>query len=286
MWGRAQDGRLGLGVGASGATQALPVRVDADTHFGGRRVAQVACGERHSAAVTEDGRLFTWGRNLHGELGRGTDHSASANSLLHGESAAAKPLRPEEGNTASAEALASTSAPRMVTALQHVRVTSVAVGRTHTLALTDDGRVFAFGARTEGTGGIPGNSLKLQSASTDAIVDAQTPALVALPEPVRAIAAGAGFSVFLSASGGRVYTCGADDYGQTGLSGQQAEPKPMRNDSPQMAPRLLKSLRDAGGECTAIAAGQFHAAAVTADGRVCVSLVVELYFDCVTRVLL
>ena len=37
----------------------------------GERVAVVALGAFHSAAVTEGGRLFTWGENRHGQLGRG-----------------------------------------------------------------------------------------------------------------------------------------------------------------------------------------------------------------------
>ncbi|KAJ8383046.1 hypothetical protein SKAU_G00038270 [Synaphobranchus kaupii] len=37
----------------------------------GSRVIQVACGDRHTIALSKDGQLFTWGRNLHGQLGQG-----------------------------------------------------------------------------------------------------------------------------------------------------------------------------------------------------------------------
>lgn len=38
---------------------------------GERCGAQVACGARHSCAVTEAGALFCWGWNLHGQCGVG-----------------------------------------------------------------------------------------------------------------------------------------------------------------------------------------------------------------------
>ena len=33
---------------------------------------QVACGARHSAAISSDGRVFCWGWDLHGQCGQGT----------------------------------------------------------------------------------------------------------------------------------------------------------------------------------------------------------------------
>lgn len=37
----------------------------------GKHVAQVVCGGFHTAAITVDGELFTWGGGEHGQLGHG-----------------------------------------------------------------------------------------------------------------------------------------------------------------------------------------------------------------------
>jgi alpha-tubulin suppressor-like RCC1 family protein len=38
-------------------------------------IMQVACGSRHSAAVSKDGLLFTWGWGAYGQLGHGNTGS-------------------------------------------------------------------------------------------------------------------------------------------------------------------------------------------------------------------
>ena len=39
----------------------------------GKHVREVACGSGHSAAITANGELFTWGQGDHGRLGHGDD---------------------------------------------------------------------------------------------------------------------------------------------------------------------------------------------------------------------
>ena len=65
VWCRGGNGRLGHG---DETNHPLPRRVDA---LLGRRVCCVAAGDDHSIAVTNCGRLWSWGHNLQGQLGSG-----------------------------------------------------------------------------------------------------------------------------------------------------------------------------------------------------------------------
>lgn len=62
-WG--DGGNYQLGTGATGL-QAAPVRLDA---LRKQLVVQIAAAKFHSAAVTKDGQLFTWGFGRGGRLG-------------------------------------------------------------------------------------------------------------------------------------------------------------------------------------------------------------------------
>ena len=76
-------------------------------------VVQLACGLAHSAAVTKDGRLFTWGQGKDHRLGHGIEGMV------------------EE--------------PRVVAALAGVNITKVACGDNHTLAISDEGVLYSWG---------------------------------------------------------------------------------------------------------------------------------------------
>ena len=67
-WGCGFYGRLGHG---SEDKQLEPREVEAG-RFGGDRVVQAAAGGAHTAAVTAEGRLYTWGNGSYGQLGHGT----------------------------------------------------------------------------------------------------------------------------------------------------------------------------------------------------------------------
>jgi len=60
-------GQLGLG---DRFTREAPVRV---TALEGHRVVRVAAGQQHAAAVTDGGKLFTWGGGTFG-IGHGDVH--------------------------------------------------------------------------------------------------------------------------------------------------------------------------------------------------------------------
>jgi alpha-tubulin suppressor-like RCC1 family protein len=91
----------------------------------GQLVVRVACGARHCGAVTAEGILLTWGGNDSGQLG-------------HGDTA-------------------QLSRRRRVAALAREQVVLVACGRSHTLARTAGGALYAWGSHEFGQLGLGGD---------------------------------------------------------------------------------------------------------------------------------
>lgn len=61
-WGLGTDGKLGLG---NTDRRLVPCAVD----LGIVRCIQVAAGAAHTAALTRDGSVYSWGSGKHGQLG-------------------------------------------------------------------------------------------------------------------------------------------------------------------------------------------------------------------------
>ena len=105
-----------LGHGYSGGKQLpdvlRPQYIDA---LAGTRIVCVSAGEIHSAAVSVDGDIYTWGDGFCGQLGRG------------GKKPEVSPVQVERGG------------------LEDESVSHVSCGARHTLAVTEDGEVFSWG---------------------------------------------------------------------------------------------------------------------------------------------
>ncbi|XP_021794125.1 E3 ISG15--protein ligase HERC5 isoform X3 [Papio anubis] len=112
-WGKNEFGQLGLGHTESKDSPSLIEALD------NQKVEFLACGGSHSALLTQDGLLFTFGAGKHGQLG----HNSTQNELR----------------------------PCLVAELVGNRVTQIACGRWHTLAYVSDlGKVFSFGSGKDG----------------------------------------------------------------------------------------------------------------------------------------
>ncbi|XP_039074362.1 E3 ISG15--protein ligase HERC5 isoform X2 [Hyaena hyaena] len=123
-WGRNDFGQLGLGHTDGKDFPSLIEAVD------NQKVEFLACGGSHTALLTKDGLVFTFGAGKHGQLG----HNSTQNELR----------------------------PRLVTELAGNRVTQIACGRQHTLAYVSDlGKVFSFGSGKEGQLGNSGTHNQL-----------------------------------------------------------------------------------------------------------------------------
>ncbi|XP_008579308.1 PREDICTED: E3 ISG15--protein ligase HERC5 [Galeopterus variegatus] len=124
-WGKNDLGQLGLGHTDSKDSPSLIEALD------NQKVEFLACGGSHTALLTQDGLVFTFGAGKYGQLG----HNSRQNELR----------------------------PCLVTELAGSRVTQIACGRWHTLAYVSDlGKVFAFGSGKEGQLGNGGTHNQLK----------------------------------------------------------------------------------------------------------------------------
>ncbi|CAM6124002.1 unnamed protein product [Calypogeia fissa] len=88
----------------------------------GLGIVQIACGEYHSAALSSDGQVFTWGRGKYGQLGHGSIESEFQ--------------------------------PVAVKALADQFVVQVVCGGDHTIALNSEGEIFTWGRGHWGQTGL------------------------------------------------------------------------------------------------------------------------------------
>lgn len=103
-------------------------------------VVQVACGGMHVAALTHDNKIFTWGINDQGQLGRETTSGVVMKDLDDAKSV------DSEDSDSGLNGLEST--PTAVPASHFPDGTvfvKLSAGDGHTLALTDEGLVYGWG---------------------------------------------------------------------------------------------------------------------------------------------
>nr|XP_046180016.1 RCC1 and BTB domain-containing protein 1 isoform X4 [Oncorhynchus gorbuscha] len=123
-WGHNGYSQLGNGTTNQGVS---PILVS--TNLQNKKITQVACGSHHSLALTHDGEVFGWGYNGNGQLGVGNN-----------------------GNQLT---------PCRLAALQGLCVLEIVSGYAHSLALTDEGLLYAWGANTYGQLGTGNKSNQL-----------------------------------------------------------------------------------------------------------------------------
>ena len=74
-WGWNQYGQLGNGTTMNSR---IPVAVvTAGTPLAGKTISQIAAGNAHALAMTDDGTVYTWGWNQHGQLGNNSTINSS-----------------------------------------------------------------------------------------------------------------------------------------------------------------------------------------------------------------
>eukprot|EP00026_Physarum_polycephalum_P001542 Phypoly_transcript_01544.p1 GENE.Phypoly_transcript_01544~~Phypoly_transcript_01544.p1 ORF type:complete len:1030 (+),score=135.85 Phypoly_transcript_01544:65-3091(+) len=217
------------------------------------RVIKLACGARHSAAITDNGVLFTWGSNEDGELGRSRRlmipqrvdalESQIVVSVACGDKHTACTTDSGEvftwGGNASGQLghgdNEPSGKPRVVKDLRPSFISSVACGAAFTLAMSRKGEIFAFG---DGTYGQLGKG-DLESRRWPVPVEKLAGV------PIVQIDCGDQFSMALTVSG-NVYSWGNNKFGQLGLGDSDT----------RSTPTLVRALR--GKHIVQIACGAHH----------------------------
>uniref|UniRef100_A0A4W4FTQ7 HECT domain-containing protein n=1 Tax=Electrophorus electricus TaxID=8005 RepID=A0A4W4FTQ7_ELEEL len=116
-WGRNSAGQLGLN---DELDRAVPCHIK---FLRSQKVVYISCGDEHTAALTKDGGLFTFGNGSRGQLG----HDSTKNEPL----------------------------PRRVLELMGTEVSQITCGSHHTLAFVPStGLVYAFGCNDHGQLGL------------------------------------------------------------------------------------------------------------------------------------
>uniref|UniRef100_A0A8B9L3M2 HECT and RLD domain containing E3 ubiquitin protein ligase 3 n=1 Tax=Astyanax mexicanus TaxID=7994 RepID=A0A8B9L3M2_ASTMX len=116
-WGRNSAGQLGLN---DEQDRAVPCHIK---FLRSQKVVYISCGDEHTAALTKDGGLFTFGNGSRGQLG----HDSTNNEPL----------------------------PRRVLELMGTEVSQIVCGKHHTLAFVPStGLVYAFGCNAHGQLGL------------------------------------------------------------------------------------------------------------------------------------
>ncbi len=222
-WGGNTAGAIGDG---STTNRLAPVEVNASGMLAGKTVLATSSGYEHTLAVASDGKVYAWGGNGFGQLGDGTTTQRTT------------PVQ-----VVSTGVLAGKT------------VVAIAAGASHSLALTTEGKVYAWGYDAYGQ---LGDGLGSNADRSSPIAVDMSGALAG--KTVVGIAAGAHHSLALTADG-LVFAWGDSVSGQVGQGDfgfAYASPNQVTSDDPAVTGKLS----------VAVSAGQFHSLALLADGTI------------------
>jgi alpha-tubulin suppressor-like RCC1 family protein len=185
-WGKNENGQLANNTPTS---YNRPIRI---VGLPSNRIVQIAAGDAHSMVLLDNGEIWSWGDNAFGQLGIGDDVSA---------------LIPTQVRQENGEPL--------------TNIISIAAGAFHSLALSNDGYIWAFGHNENGQLGTG------SSANLSIPAKVQHPDNGESLDEIVFIAAGSSHSLAIQ-NNGAIWAWGNNKYGQLGDGTQQNQFLPKR----------------------------------------------------------
>ncbi|GBG25543.1 Serine/threonine-protein kinase Nek8 [Hondaea fermentalgiana] len=116
-WGSGENGRLGNG-GTTDQLEPYPVEYFLEV---GIKIVSIATGNSFSLALSDDGKVYGWGKNDQAQLGL--------------------------GGSMSMDVYAMEEMPRQIDLLANETIVSIAAGGSHAMAVNSKGEVFHWGMR-------------------------------------------------------------------------------------------------------------------------------------------
>ena len=228
-WGNNAYGQLGDGTQNASA---IPVRVQG---LNGIDISSVAAGGNHTLALSAGGTVWAWGQNIYGQLGVGDNTGINwFVPVKVGDEANGSPF---------------------------TGVKAISAGGSHSLALTTDGKVWAWGYN--GYGQLGQQDANGRTANSDSPLAVMSNYSGASLTGVKMIKAGGSHNVALKADG-TVWTWGYNGFSQLGTDSANTI-DPVTKNSFRTLPKQVQEITDT---VLAVAAGLDHTLALTSDGIV------------------